>query len=229
MQTTTFSGFPPETQRFLADLTLNNNRDWFTAHREDYETYYLAPALAFIADIGPRLIAEVSPDTQFEPRINGSLFRINRDVRFSKDKSPYKTHLDMWFWQGTQKGWDSPGFFFRMLQGELIVGAGMHRFSPEQAKAFRAAVLDDESGIALEALRGRLDALGYDSGERSKSLPRGIDPAHPRAELTKLMGLISTHRVPVPPEATSPAFIDYCAGHFQTMNPINDWLKTYLI
>ena len=71
------------------------------------------PALAFVAAIGPRL-QKISPSVAFEPKINGSLFRINRDVRFAKDKRPYKNHIDMWFWHGDKRGWASPGFFFRL-------------------------------------------------------------------------------------------------------------------
>ena len=72
---------------------------------------------------------------QYEPRINGSLFRINRDIRFSKDKSPYKAHLDLWFWEGEHRGWESPGFFFRLTPTKLMLGAGMHQFPKEHLAA----------------------------------------------------------------------------------------------
>ena len=224
-----FLGFPAGTQLFLAGISANNDRDWFNAHRADYEAFYVAPALAFIAAIGPRLVAEVAPEVQFEARINGSLFRINRDIRFSRDKTPYKDHLDMWFWQGSRKGWDSPGFFFRMLPGRLIVGAGMHRFGPQQLRAFRKAVIEEKAGSELAALRARLDQLGYESGERSKSLPRGFDPNHPRADLLRMLGLVATLETPVPAQAASPDFVDYCLGHYKAVNPINDWLRSNLV
>ena len=95
-----FAGFELETFAFLRDLTLHNDRDWFTANRARYEEHYLAPALGFIEAVGPRLAAELPGDVRFEARVNGSLFRINRDVRFSRDKTPYKNHIDMWFWTG---------------------------------------------------------------------------------------------------------------------------------
>ena len=99
-----FTGFGPETFAFLRDLTLHNDRDWFMANRARYEEHYLAAALGFIEAIGPRLAAELPGDVRFEARVNGSLFRINRDIRFSKDKTPYKNHIDMWFWTGDKKG-----------------------------------------------------------------------------------------------------------------------------
>ena len=86
-----FRGFGDETFRFLAELTEHNEKAWFDANRSRYEAHYLQPALAFIETLGPRLAAELPDDVRFEARINGSLFRINRDIRFSKDKTPYKT------------------------------------------------------------------------------------------------------------------------------------------
>lgn len=93
----TSTGFPAETLAFLRGLAENNTKAWFEAHRADYQAHYVEPALAFVAALGPRL-QQIAPGAQFEPRINGSLFRINRDVRFSADKSPYKHHIDLWFW-----------------------------------------------------------------------------------------------------------------------------------
>ena len=114
-----FTGFPPETFAFLAGLEKNNSKEWFEAHRGDYEAYHVGPAKLFVAAIGPRLKA-ISKTVNAEPRVNGSIFRINRDVRFSKDKRPYKTTLDLWFWEGDKRGWDSPGFFLRLMPKAMI-------------------------------------------------------------------------------------------------------------
>jgi uncharacterized protein (TIGR02453 family) len=98
-----FGGFPKGTAKFLRGLSKNNEKAWFEAHRGDYQTGYVEPALAFVEAIGPRL-QKISPSISFEPKINGSLFRINRDVRFAKDKRPYKDHIDLWFWHGDKRG-----------------------------------------------------------------------------------------------------------------------------
>jgi len=103
-----FAGFPDGTFRFLRGIAKDNSKDWFEAHRTDYEQSYVEPAKALVAELGPKL-QKISPGVKIEPKVNGSLFRINRDVRFSKDKSPYKTHLDLWFWEAEHRGWDSPG------------------------------------------------------------------------------------------------------------------------
>src|SRR5207247_274527 len=140
-----FAGFPPETFKFLARLAENNHKEWFETHRPEYQRYYVGAALDFIEAFGPRLQA-VDPAIKFEPKINGSLFRINRDIRFSTDKTPYKTNLDMWFWKGEQKGWDTPGLFFRMSPDSLVLGAGLHHFDKPLLEAYREAVADPETG-----------------------------------------------------------------------------------
>ena len=88
-----FTGFGPKTKKFLRDLGRNNDKAWFTSHRGDYEAYYLEPAKAFVEAAGPKL-EKVEPRVVWEPRVNGSIFRVNRDIRFSKDKTPYKDHID---------------------------------------------------------------------------------------------------------------------------------------
>ncbi len=187
-----FQGFPKETAKFLRDLTKNNEKAWFDAHRDAYQRDYVTPALAFVAAIGPRL-QKISPSVAFEPKINGSLFRINRDVRFSKDKRPYKNHVDLWFWHGDRRGWATPGFFFRLLPDRLILGAGMHRFEKPQLDVFRNAVVDQRAGKALAKAVAEIRAAGpYEiGGATRKSVPRGFDPAHERAEYLLHEGLFA--------------------------------------
>ena len=130
-----FSAFPDETLQFLNGLAHNNTKEWFEANRALYEAGYVAPARAFVEALGPRL-KQISPAVKYEPKINGSIARINRDVRFSRDKSPYKTHLDLWFWHGEKRGWDRPGFFMRITPNRLFLGSGMHQFEDRMPPIF---------------------------------------------------------------------------------------------
>ena len=108
--------FDPEFFEFMADLAANNDREWFAANKERYEAEVLEPALAFIEDFSYRL-REISPNFVADPRrTGGSLFRIYRDVRFSKDKSPYKTHAGAHFPAGG-KGVRGPGYYFHIEPG----------------------------------------------------------------------------------------------------------------
>src|SRR3954451_5320768 len=120
-----FSAFPAETRKFLGGIEENNGKEWFEAHRDVYEIGYVEPARRFVEDMGRRLKA-LSPGVRYEPKINGSIGRINRGVRFSRDKRPYKDHLDIWFWHGDKKGWDQPGFYLRISPATTFLGCGMH-------------------------------------------------------------------------------------------------------
>jgi uncharacterized protein (TIGR02453 family) len=104
-----FGGFPKETLAFLSDIREHNNKPWFEEHRAEYERYFLEPAKAFVVAAGDRL-QEIVPIIRAEPRVLGSIIRINRDTRFSPDKRPYKDHLDLWFWEGDRKAAAS-GFY----------------------------------------------------------------------------------------------------------------------
>ena len=114
---TAFGGFPAGTIRFLHELRVNNRKDWFDAHRSDYEAFWVTPAKAFVVAAG-ELLAEFTPEIRAEPRVLGSIFRINRDTRFAPDASPYKDHIDFWFWEGERRRAVS-GFFAR-LTGQAL-------------------------------------------------------------------------------------------------------------
>lgn len=107
----------------------------------------MAPAKAFVEAIGPKLKA-ISKTLNAEPHVNGSIFRLNRDVRFSKDKSPYKTTLDLWFWEGSERSWETPGYFLRLMPKTFIAGiCGDMRgdFPPRRADPKLAAQACGES------------------------------------------------------------------------------------
>src|SRR4051794_18350024 len=92
-----FQGFLPALLAFLRDLGAHNSRDWFQAHYAEYQALLVDPARAFVVTMGERLPA-LGADIRAEPPVRGSILAINRDIRFAKDKSPYKTYLDLWFW-----------------------------------------------------------------------------------------------------------------------------------
>jgi uncharacterized protein (TIGR02453 family) len=221
-----FGGFPKETVRFLAGLGAHNDKAWFEAHRRDYEDAFLAPAQAFCEAIEPRL-RKIDPDVSVEPRVNGSIMRINRDIRFSKDKSPYKDHLDLWFWTGERKGWDASGFFFRLTPKTLLLGAGMHVFSPEALARYRAAVLDAKKGAALASAVAKVRAAGYDVGaEGYKKVPGGAPQDHPRAALLRHNGLHAGWEGKHPAELHTARVVDFVATRFAAVAPVHRWLRS---
>ncbi len=223
----TFTGFPRATFEFLEGLSAHNNKQWFEAHRSDYEAYYVAPAKLFVEAIGPKL-RRISKTVNFEAKINGSIFRINRDVRFGKDKTPYKTHLDFWFWEGDKRGWESPGFFLRLTPAEMIAGAGMHGFSPAQLAAYRAALVDPKAGAALDKVLAGIGKLPV-GGAKRKTVPRGFDAKHPRAHLLLHEGLHAFHERPLPKTVHSAAFVEDCLADFRAAAAISKWLMAHVV
>ena len=222
-----FSGFSEDTFDFLTGIAAHNDRDWFDAHRKHYKAHFVGAAQSFVVAMGERLQA-MHPGILAEPKVNGSIFRLNRDTRFSKDKTPYKTHMDIMFHIGAGRSRDNPGFFFRMYPHSLHLGAGMHGFDPKKVlPAFREAVTGPK-GAALETLLSDIAKLSdYEiGGAHYKRVPRGLDPEHPRAELLKHNALWAASTFePLPKSASSAAFVDFCADHFEALLPLLLWVS----
>jgi uncharacterized protein (TIGR02453 family) len=161
-----------------------------------------------------------------EPRVHGSIFRINRDTRFSKDKRPYKTHLDLWFWQGDGPSRLCPGFFFRLEADALTLGAGRHHFEPPLLERYREAVADPTQGGALVEAVEQVEAAGYEVGNRGyKRTPAGYSAEGRRGDLLLHDGLFSYAVLrPVPPQAHTSELPALSAERFAEQSPILAWL-----
>lgn len=225
----TFSGFPPETLSFLTDLGRHNDKTWFDDHRHEYEKVILAPARAFITLLGEELRDQISPAIRAEPRVNGSIFRLNRDTRFSRDKRPYKEHLDLMFWEGQGRSRDCPGFFLRLTPQVVTVGSGKHAFDERQLERFRQAVLAETSGSALVDAVDSIERNGARLGEqRWKRVPRGLDPEHPLAHLLRYGGLHCFLEDSTPKSLHQRRFVDWCMRRFVKLEPLHRWLVEHV-
>jgi uncharacterized protein (TIGR02453 family) len=220
----TFSGFPKETFAFLDGIAAHNEKAWFDEHRPLYEAGYVAPARAFVEEMGPRL-RKLSPGVQFEPKVNGSLQRVNRDIRFSKDKRPYKEHLNLWFWHGDSKDWHRPGFWFGLGAKEVHLGVGMYHFEKDSLDSFRQSVIHPRSGKALLAAIAKVQKAGeYEIGGKTRKLmPRGFEADPDRAEYLLYEGLHAGITLPAS-LAAQPDFADIAARHYAAVWPIGQWL-----
>jgi len=221
-ETPGFAGFPKETLSFLCVLRANNSKEWFDAHRNDYDQFFVDPAKAFVEAMGPRL-RKIAPNIAAEPRINGSIFRINRDTRFSKDKRPYKDHLTLTFWDGDKKT-SSSCFFFRISPDNTFIGCGFHQGSSDQLKAFRAAVGDEIAGKSLARLAKKLRGQGYElAGQHYKRFPKGFSEDGPAAEFLLHNSLYIVHE-DSPTIACSKAILETCLKHWKAISPLHKWL-----
>jgi uncharacterized protein (TIGR02453 family) len=220
----TFAGFPPQTRAFLRDLGEHNVRAWFDAHREDYERWWLAPAREFVDAIGAE-IASLAPGVRAEPRVNGSIMRINRDVRFSADKRPYKDHLDLWFWEAPERRSAVSGIFARLTAETFSVGVGAHGFDPELLKRYREAVVDGSTGASLGKAVKSVERSGLEVlGERYSRPPAGFTADGEAARLLRFGALWTVEEAPADAVAESPAIVDFCLGHWRAALPIHRWL-----
>lgn len=222
-----FAGFPAETQKFLRGLSKNNSKEWFDAHRSDYDDYWVAPAKAFVAAAGDAL-QEVAP-VEAQPKVNGSIFRINRDIRFSADKRPYKDHLDFWFWEGDRKQAVS-GFYLRITPTDVGIGVGAHGFDKDRLAAYRDAVVDADSGPALKEAVAQLSKSRVDvKGEHYKTLPRGFEADSDfERKFLRYNALWTGDDFATPASLTSKRFVSWAMTRWAKQAPLHRWLVDHL-
>jgi len=224
-----FKGFSNETVRFFNGLRRTNTRDWFEKNRAVYENHVLAPAKSFVVDMGARL-RTLAPRIAAVPQVNKSIFRLNRDTRFSLDPSPYKTNLGIYFWDASRPRMEATGFYFHLEPPALILGTGFYLFPDTFIDRYRRAVVDPKRGPELarrlaRILENKEFKLG---GQHYKRVPAGFDPGHPNAELLKHNGLHVGFETRIPEELYSARMIDYCFEKFRAMAPLHDWLAKLL-
>jgi uncharacterized protein (TIGR02453 family) len=220
-----FRGFSHKTVDFFTGLKANNNRGWFEAHRQDFEKSVMELTVDFISAMEKHL-HELSPGIVADPRVNRSIFRIHRDTRFSNDKTPYKTHLGLWFWEGEGPRMECPGFYFHLEPPKLLLAAGLHIFPRYLLEEFRRSVVDNRQGMALIRAVAEVKKKGdYEIGEKHfTQVPRGFDKSHRNAEYLLFNGFDAMIEEDIPAEFYSPDLPAYCMERYREMLPIHAWL-----
>ena len=201
-----FTGFPPEAFTFFANLAKNNNRDWFQARKHVYEQACREPMKALMAAIDPPFGA-------------GWLSRINNDMRFNRDRAPYKTRIEA----GVKGHYVSVG-----AQG-MYVGTGIYKPEPATLRQLRQAIAADASGRTLQTIVAALRRKGYTvaTHESSAKPPRGYDADHPRVELLKMKD-IHAGRTFEPASLTTPKAHAHVKKVMADLKPFSAWLKTHV-
>jgi uncharacterized protein (TIGR02453 family) len=226
--TDSFNCFSEETINFFEDLATNNTKEWFDANRSRYDDFVVSPSKSFVISMGERL-KTIAPSIHADPRTNKSLFRINRDVRFSPNKAPYKTNLGILFWEGEGKRMECPGFYMHLGLDSLFLGVGMHQFSKEQLQYYRDGVAREKNG---ESLSRCIETITSDDGyllmdPTYKRVPSGYDKEYRYAELLKYSGIAFTWTTGDRYICTQPDFVDICFSRFKKMSPAHKWLKDF--
>lgn len=202
-----FSGWPEEALDFYEGLESDNSKAYWTAHKDVYERFVLGP----MTDLLDELASEFG-----EPR----LFRPYRDVRFSKDKSPYKTNIGATVGDG----------YIQLSASGLAAGSGYYQMAPDQLDRYRRAVATDLPGEELERLTARIVAAGIEVEGREvlKTAPRGFTADHPRIELLRYKGIIAWKQWPVEPWLGTPQARQHVAGFLKAATPLADWLAKHV-
>jgi uncharacterized protein (TIGR02453 family) len=217
------ASFGPELFSFLADLRANNDREWFAANKDRYERDLLEPALAFIEDFAPRL-EKISPHFRADARASGgSLFRIYRDTRFSKDKSPYKTNLGIHFRHERAKDAHAPGYYLHIGPGEVFAGGGIWHPNTAAATLIREAIVAEPERWR-RATRGGVFARRLElGGDSLKRVPQWADPEHAFADDLKRKDFFGWARLSEG-DVVAPGFVDNYAQICRDAAPLMQFL-----
>ena len=213
----TFNGFDRDAITFLHELAAEQNREWFAANKQRYEQRWVEPMTALLDDVRGR-IAKAYPGVKLaQPK----LFRIYRDTRFAKDKSPYKTHV-----AGVIHAGSSSAMYIHVGLEEEFIGVGTYFFEDSQIGKWRKLVAADKTGKPLAALVAKLRKQGYPVGGHDdyKKVPKPYDADHPRAEFLKMKGL--TGGFPAIPKGLfhKPGLTDWLVKHCIATAPLVVWL-----
>ncbi len=217
---TAFTGFSKTAPAFFHELAIEMNRDWFLANKQRYETEWVQPMTALLAQVRDGLAAAYKPLKLAEPKV----MRIHRDVRFSKDKAPYKTHIGGML-RIVAKGESPAAMYLHLGSDEEFVGVGTYFFEPEKLATWRKVVAS-KAGVELAAMIAKLRKAGYEVGGHDdyKKVPKGFDPDHPRADLLKLKGLTAGPG-PIPRGLLhKPGLAAWLIQHGVALAPLVRWL-----
>ncbi|MCI4351080.1 MAG: TIGR02453 family protein [Thermoplasmata archaeon] len=209
-----------ESFRFLRELAKNNRREWFLENKIRYESLVRDPSLKFIEDAGPRLM-KISPHLVADPRpLGGSLARIYRDVRFARDKSPYKTNVGIHFFHEKNEESDEslPGFYLHVAPGACFVASGIWHPDPKRLVQIRKAI------VAKTAAWSRVRRSGIElEGDSLKRPPPGFDPDHQYIADLKRKDFIASVSYR-DTQITSPTFLETFVEGCRSLDPLNRFL-----
>ena len=203
-----FDGFPEQALIFYEGLAADNTKAYWSDHKATYDTCVAAPMQALLAELEP----------EFGP---AKLFRPYRDVRFAKDKTPYKTQA-----AAVVRGDGEDSLYLALSADGLFLGGGYHHLATDQARRLRAAIADELTGPPLATELDALRAAGWEvGGEQLARIPKPWDDGHPRAGLLRHKSLTASRAHPPAAWLHTPAPLARVAEGWRQLGPLNDWLR----
>lgn len=206
----TFAGFPSTALDFYDDLEMNNTKAFWEAHKDIYAESVKAPMVALTGAL----------EQEFG---TAKVFRPYRDVRFARDKTPYKTHQGAFVGVGPATGW-----YVEVAAPGVRVGGGIYEASGARLAALREAMSKEKTAAVLERILLDLDRLGFEVvGERLKSAPRGYDKNHPRIELLKMKTVLGMRSYGFEPFIHTSDLLDQVRDDWRRLRPLVEWINTH--
>ncbi len=226
-----FTGFKKEGIEFLKELKQNNSKEWFELHRYIWEKNILKPNISFIKDMGETLQILV-PTINALPKVGGSLFRIYRDIRFSKDKTPLKSKIGLLFWQGRAHRMQSSSFYMHYDENEYFIASGIRAFKPPLLKGYREYIQDIRQREKLHHILQKLISKGYSLPEtKYKRVPQIFDKSDKFIYLT-LFGAIFAYKIfKIDDIFFTQEFLDKAFCAYSDMKDLQQWvydMETYI-
>ena len=218
-----FDGFPKEGIDFLKKLKKNNNRSWFQKHKQVYDEGVKFPMQCLIASLSERM-SDIAPEIEFNPK--KSIFRIYRDIRFSKNKAPYKTSIAASFnWRGLKGPVDAPGLYLHVEPGGVFIGGGVYMPAGDQIKAFRKSMIDrPEEFLGVVQSRRFRREFGSIQGEKLQKAPLGFPRDHLMIEHLKHKQFYVGKEYDDESISMKPGFANTVARVFEDAMPLVRWL-----
>jgi uncharacterized protein (TIGR02453 family) len=221
-----FSAFPKEGLQFLRTLKRNNNREWFQKHKSNYEEHVKQPMADLIEALHTEF-QEFAPEMIASPKV--SAYRIHRDTRFSKDKTPYKTHVAAVFPPSGIGKHEGAGFYVHIAPEELLIGGGLYMPLPEDLRAVRNYIFEDPKKFLhiVESTSFR-QRFGKVEGQQLARVPRGFPQEHPVAEYLRHKQFLASRTLPAE-RATTPGFYKTLVETFQAILPLIRFLNAPIV
>ena len=220
----TFNGFKKEGIEFLIDLEMNNTKVWFENNRHIWQENILKPNVAFVEEMGETLEMLV-PTIKAKPKVSGSLFKIYRDVRFSKDKTPMKDKIGIIFWQGQSHRMQGASYYIFYNIEQYFIATGIRTFKPPLLKAYRKYIQNKTNAMNLHNILEDIKQKGYQLPEpKYKRLPLGFHSDDEYAYLSKYNAIFGFQTYPIDDAFYSEEILDKAFNVYKDMDSLREWL-----
>ncbi len=218
-----FPGFPPDALKFLEGLQKHNDREWFAANKQTYESKVKAPLTDLVVALGEEL-DKFAPGLQTDPK--KAIYRIYRDIRFSPNKKPYKTHMAASFTEKSGEKHVFAGYYFHVSPAELLVGGGVYMPGSQELLAIRKRLSAEPDGFRKVIRAAPFKRLfGELQGDKLKRAPKGFSPDDPAVELLLYKQFLAADKLD-PQLVESPNILPEIVKRFKALQPLIDWVNT---